>query len=213
MFTIDLLKGQGVPIKSSPKNMAFGVTAAVVPVLIAIGMFGLYLRNRIVISVHAEAIESHETKIAKMSDALKVQQAIEEKKNSYSNCLSEVENSLGRHTQWSPVLVTLVENMPDSVILTALEVKQRALKKKVPQKDDPAKMVMASIPVRTLHMTVAARPRSRCDEDIRNFSESLRSSSTLGPRLDNIKISQSESMIDGQSVVTYNIDCIFKPGL
>lgn len=213
MFTIDLLKGQGVPIKSSPKNVAFGATAAVVPVLIAMAMFGFYLRNRIVISVYANTIANHEAKIAKLSDAVKIQQAIEDKKNSYSDCLWEVENCLGRHTQWSPVLVTLVKNMPDSVVLTALDVKQRSIKQRVPQQDDPSKVVMVSVPVRTLQMTVAARPQSRSDQEIRNFSEYLRSSSMLSSRLEDIRVSQGQSMLDGQSVVSYQINCIFKPGL
>jgi Tfp pilus assembly protein PilN len=213
MFTIDLLKGQGVPIKSSPKNVAFGASAAVVPIIVAIAMFGFYVRNRIFMSVQESAIANQEARIAEMSDAVNVQKSFEEEKSSYSNCLSEVKNCFSRHTQWSPVLVTLVKNMPDSVVLTALDVKQRAVKKKVPKKDDPSKVDMVSVPVRTLQMTVAARPQSKSDKEIRSFSEYLRSSSMLSSRLEDIRVSQGESMLDGRSVVSYQIDCIFKPGL
>jgi len=213
MFTIDLLKGRGIPAKSRPRNIAVVAVAVVVPVIIAIAMFGFVMHNRIIISIKKNTIGNYETRISGLSDAIRLQKSFEEEKSIYSNCLSEVSSSLARHTQWSPVLVTLVENMPDSVMLTALDVKQRLTRMKVRQKDDPAKMIDVFVPVRTLQMKVAGRPQTNCDEAIRDFSELLRSSSLLGPKLENIRISQGLSKLKDQEVVSYQIDCIFKPGL
>ena len=213
MFTIDLLKGKAVPAKSRPRNVAIGAGAAAVPVIIAIAMFSLYLRNKVVISIQKDAVVNFKTKISKMSDAIEFQKSFEEHKTIYNNCLTEVWSNLDRHVQWSPVLVTVVKNMPESVVLTALDVRQRSTRIKVPQKDDPKKMVEASVPVRTLQMTVAGRAESNSDEEIRDFSERLRSSSLLGPRLENIRIAQGVGKLGEEEVVTYQIDCIFKPGM
>ena len=213
MFTIDLLKGQRVPAKSRPRNVAVGAAAVVAPIIIAIAMFGFYLRNRVVISIQKNAIANFKTKIAGMSDAIEHQKSFEQQKNAYNNCLTEVSGNLDRHTQWSPVLVTLVKNMPESVILTALDVKQRSTKIKVPQKDDPKKMIDASVPLRTLQMTVVGRAQSNCDDAIKDFSERLRSSSLLGPRLENIRMAQGIAKLGEEEVVSYQIDCIFKPGM
>lgn len=213
IFTIDLLKGQAVPRKSTPGSIGVTAAATTVPVIIAIALFGIYVRNRIIISVHGHTIANYEAKISELSEAVELQKSFEKEKGAYSDCLEEVSNCLGRHTQWSPVLVTLVENMPDSVVLTGLDVKQRSIKRKVRQKDDPAKMTIVSVPVRTLMMTVAARPQSKSDQAIRNYSERLRSSSLLGPKLENIRISQGLGLLEGKSVVSYQIDCIFKAGL
>jgi Tfp pilus assembly protein PilN len=213
MFTIDLLKGQGVPAKSRPRNIAVGAAAVVAPIVIAIALFGFYLRNKVTISIQKNAIANFKTKIAGMSDAIELQKSFEEQKNAYNNCLSEVSGNLDKHTQWSPVLAILVENMPESVILTALDVKQRSTKIKVPQKDDPKKMIDASVPLRTLQMTVVGRPQTNCDEAIRDFSERLRSSSLLGPRLENIRIAQGVVKLKQEEVVSYQIDCMFKPGM
>ena len=213
MFTIDLLKGQRVPAKSRPRNVAVGAAAVVAPIIIAIAMFGFYLRNRVVIYIKKNAKAKFKTKIAGMSDAREHQKSFEQQKNAYNNCLTEVSGNLDRHTQWSPVLVTLVKNMPESVILTALDVKQRSTKIKVPQKDDPKKMIDASVPLRTLQMTVVGRPQSNCDEAIKEFSERLRSSSLLGPKLENIRIAQGVGKLEEEEIVSYQIDCIFKPGM
>jgi Tfp pilus assembly protein PilN len=213
MFTIDLLKGQGVPAKSRPRNIAVGAAAVVAPIIIAIAMFGFYLRNRVVISIQKNAIANFKTKIAGMSDAIELKKSFDQQKKTYNNCLSEVSGNIDGHTQWSPVLAILVENMPESVILTALDVKQRSTKIKVPQKDDPKKMIDAAVPLRTLQMTVVGRPQSNSDEAIRDFSERLRSSSLLGPRLENIRMAQGVAKLGEEEVVSYQIDCIFKPGM
>ena len=213
MFTIDLLKGQCVPRKSTPGSIAAAVTTVVVPLIIAIAMFGFYVRNKIVISIQKHTIVNYETKIDELSDAIELQKSFEKKKDTYNSCLSEISSSLGRYTQWSPVLVTVVKNMPNSVVLTGLGVKQHSIRRRVRQKDDPKKMVDISVAVKTLQITVAGRPQSNCDQAIRNFSDRLRSSSLLGPKLENIRISQALGTLEGQDVVSYQIDCIFKPEL
>jgi len=213
MFTIDLLKGQGLPVKSRPEGIAIAATTLAVPVIIAIVMFGFYLRNKIIISVQKQEIANYETKIAKLSDAVELQKSFENEKNAVSSCLSEVSTSISRHTQWSPVLTTLVKNMPDSVVLTELEVKQSSVKRKVPKKDDPKKMIDISVPVRTLQINVCGSPQSNCDKAVRDFRDRLRSSAFLGPKLENIRVSQRFGTLESRDVVFYQIDCIFKPEL
>lgn len=213
MFTIDLLKGRGVPRKSSAGSVATVAAAAFVPVVIAIAMFGLYMRNKVVISVQASTITNYEAKTRKLSDAVKQQKAFEEEIKTYNNYLTEVSNNLDRHTQWSPVLVTVVENLPDSVVLTSLEVKQRSVRQKVPKKDDPKIMIDISVPVRNLLMTVSGMPESNSDEEIREFSDQLRSSDLLGPKLENVRISQGVGKLGNKEIVSYQINCMFKPGM
>lgn len=213
MFTIDLLKGQGIPAKSRPEGIAIAAAALAVPVIIAIVMFGLYLRNKIIISIQKQEIANYETRIDKLSDAVELQKSFEYEKNAISSCLSEVSTSIGRHTQWSPVLATLVKNMPDSVVLTDLEVKQGSVKRKVPKKDDPKKMIEISVPVRTLQINVCGSPQSNCDKAVRDFRERLRSSAFLGPKLENIRVSQRFGTLQSRDVVFYQIDCVFKPEL
>jgi Tfp pilus assembly protein PilN len=213
MFTIDLLNGQNIPRKSSPGSIATAASTSFVPVVIAILMLGLYIRNKVVLSVQADTIANYETKIKKLSDAMVLQKSFDEQINTYNNILSEISGNLNKHTQWSPILVEMVKNMPDSVVLTTLDVKQRSVRKKVPQKDNPKQMIDISVPVRTLQMTMSGRPQSNSDQDIKNFSDSIRSSSLLGPKIEDVRISQGLAKLDGKDVVSYQIDCIFKPGM
>ena len=213
MFTIDLLKGHGIPLRSGPGGVAIAAVTVAIPIIGAMAMFGLYLHNRIIVSVQQREIVRWEAKIAKLSDAVELQESLEKEKVVYADYLSEVKSSIDRYTQWSPVLATLVENMPNSVVLTDLEVRQHFVKREVPQKDNPEKMIDIDVPARTLRMSVRGRPQYNCDKAVRDFQDRLRSSDFLGPRLENITVSQESDTLEGREIVSYEINCVFKAGL
>jgi Tfp pilus assembly protein PilN len=211
MFTIDLLKGQGIPMKRKPWGVAIAAMAFTIPILAAMTMFGFYLSNRIVIRVTRQEMISYEKNIETLSGAMETQKALEAEKNNINSCLSEALSSIGRHTQWSPILMTVVKNMPDSVVLTRLEVRHRQATKKVRQKSDPSKVTEVSVPANTLQMSVSGRPQANNDKAVKDFKDHLRFSELLALKLEDIKISQKADIFEGQEVVSYDIDCIFKP--
>lgn len=212
MFTIDLLNGQGIPLKSKPGSLAIIVISAAIPVIVAVGMLSFYQRNKIVVSVKGQEIAKYQVEIDKLSDAVELQKALEKKKIDYDSCLSEVKSSLKRHTQWSPVLTTIMENIPDSMVLNTLSVEHDTVKKKVPKEDDPKKMVEIDVLVRILRLSVSGGQQTNNDEAVRDFRDRLRASDFLGPRIENIGVSQKSETLEGQDVVSYEISCVLKPG-
>jgi hypothetical protein len=213
MFTIDLLKGQGVPIKIRPLGIAIALVTVALPFIIAITMFGFYLNNKILITVKRQEMTRCQTEIDELSDAVKIHKSFEKQKVVYNECLSEVKSSLSRYVQWSHVLVTLIEELPDTVKLTGLEVKEHYIRKKVPREDNPQEQVDINVPVKTLRVIISGSPQHNCDQAVKDFQDDLRSSPTLGPKLENIIVSQESGILEGQDVASYEIDCVFKSGL
>jgi Tfp pilus assembly protein PilN len=215
MFKIDLLKGQGIPVRSRPESIAIAAVALVVPVVIIFLMLGCFLQNRIIISINKSRIAQYEEKITDFAGAVQLQQNFESEKKQIEDYLEEIGSSLslGLHKQWTPVLVTVVENIPDSVVLTELEVKKSAVKKKVPKKTDPEKTVSIDVPVRTLRMSVKGSATSDCDQKIKEFREKLYASDSLGSMLENIMVSRKMDVLQQENEISYQIDCVFKPGL
>ena len=213
MFTIDLLKGQGVPLKSSPGGIAIIAISAVVPIIIAIIMFGFYQDDKAHASVTEQEIIRCQREIEKLSDAVESYNSLEKEKILYGECLSEVKSSISKYIQWSPVLVTMVENMPDSVMLTGLEVTQNSVRKKMPKPDNPQEMVEKSIPIKVLLMNVSGNPKYNTGKAVIDFQDSLRSSAFLGPKLESIGYSQESEKLKGQDVASYEIKCVFKENL
>ncbi len=213
MFKIDLLKGQGVPLKSSPGGIAITAITIAVPLYVLIMMFGFYTNDIAYISIKEQQVVRCQSELDKLSDAVKLQESLEKEKILYGACLSEVKSSIGKYVQWSPVLVTLVENMPNSVMLTELEVRQDSVRKKVPRKDNPQEMVDVSVPINIMRMSVSGGPQYDCNKEVRDFQDRLQSSTFLGPKLENIVVSRESETLKGRNVASYEIDCVFKPRL
>ena len=159
MFTIDLLNGQAIPPRARPGGLVIIAMTAVVPIAVAMGLFITYLNGNVVLSVKEKEIARYEGEIAQLSGEVKIQNALEDEKRAYGKYLSEVKSALGKHTQWSPVLTTLMENIPDSVILTSLAIEHDSVRKTVPKKDDPKKNVEISVPVKILRLGVSGGRR------------------------------------------------------
>lgn len=212
MFTIDLLKGQAIPLKSKPGSLAIIVISIAIPVTVAVGMLSFYQRNKIVVSVKEQEIAKCQAEIDKLSDAVELKRALERKKTTYSSCLSEVKSSIKRYTQWSPVLTTIMESIPDSVVLSSLVVEHNSVKKKAPKDDNPQKMVEVDVLVRTLRLSVVGGQQTNNDEAVRDFRDRLQDSEFLGPKLENIVVSQKSETRGGRDVVSYEISCVLKEG-
>jgi Tfp pilus assembly protein PilN len=215
MFTIDLLRGKGVPAKIGPEGVALAAVALAVPLIIALVMLGGFLRNRIVISIQMGAIANYDAKINELADAVQLQKSFENEKNAVNSSLAEVASNLGGHIQWSPVLVTLVENMPGPVFLTKLDVKQNSVKVKMPQKDDPKKIIETQVPAQTLQMNLLGSSSSGCDKEVRDFRDRLRAAIPIASRqqLEDIKVAQQVGKFEEKDVASYEINFIFKPRL
>ena len=213
VFKIDLLKWQGVPFRNGPVDIALAVVSVVVPIVLVITIVGLYMHNKVVISQKQKEITTLTGKTDKLSDAVEQQKRLEMEKIHYGVCLSEVKSSIEKFSQWSPILTTLVENMPNSVVLTKLEVEQDTVKKKVPGKDDPDIMEEIDTFVTTMRVTVSDSSLSNSDEAVKEFRDYLCSSALLGPRLDKVGVSKESGTLEGEDVVYYLIDCVFKAEL
>jgi hypothetical protein len=213
IFTIDLLNGQGLPLKTRPGGIAIVVLTAIVPILLAMGTFGFYLNNRIILSLKDREVAKSEEKISAFSDALNQREKLMTVKTAYTGYLTEVGSSLRKCIQWSPILVTVVANMPESVVLTSLEVECKSVRKDVPKNDGSGETKQVEALVRVLRLRVTGAPRRDCDEAVKEYQERLRASALLGPRLENIRVSREPERMGDQDTFSYEIACIFKPVL
>jgi Tfp pilus assembly protein PilN len=213
MFAIDLLNGQGAPARSRPEGIIVAALSTTVPVVAAVVMFGVYVHSKTIVSIKRGQIANYTTKIGALSEAVRLQESLDREKAVVGEKLLEVKSAISRYTQWSSVLAALIERMPESVVLTSLEIKQNPTKKKVPKKNDPKNTVEVMVPITTLRMGICASPQSDSDNAVKDFRDGLRSCPLLGPKIENILVSQELGRLEGRDVVLYEIDCVFKPRL
>lgn len=214
MFTIDLLKGEAIPAKSRPQGIAIAAAAFGMPIIVTIVLFGLYMSNAVAMSVQRQQIDYYQQKTGEFSEALAINESFEKQKSAINSVLSEVSASVHRHIQWSPIIVTLVESIPDSLLLTGLEVKQHNAQRKIPKKDDPETLIDTNVTITVLKIRVSGKSAQDSDVAVRHFSDCLRLSELLGPKLEDIDVSRENTdPKSGDDMVSYGINCVFKPQL
>lgn len=213
VFKIDLLKGKGIPPKSGPTGIVIVAITAFIPVVIAMTLLGQHLHNKVTMKIKQQDIIKLEARTEKLSDAVEIQKSLEKEKVFYNACLSDVKTSIEKYTQWSPVLMTIVKNMPASVVLTDLLVEQDSVEKDVPKKDDPSKTLPMKVLVTKLLLRISDNGQGNCDKAVKEFRDKLSSSPVLAPKLENIVPSQKSEKSDGRDVVSYELNCLFRPEL
>jgi hypothetical protein len=213
MYKMDLLKGEGVPIRSRPGGIAFACMVIAMPLIVGSAIASIYLEHRVAASVQSQQLNRLRKAVATLSAALETKRSLEERRTAGTRLLGDIKTALIGHTQWSPILTTVIDCMPDNLILTKLEARQESVRRRVPAKDNPETSIDVDVPMRTLQIGVFGYGEQTAYRAVRNFQDQLRSSAMLAPRLDTLTISQESQTRDGQEIVSYELNCAFRPAV
>jgi len=213
MYTIDLLEGRGLPIRSRLERIAFTCLLILVPLIVGLVLVGVYRDRQIVDAIQGQQLKRIEAMLTTLSDALERRRSLEEQAAATAGLVTDIKANVALRTQWSPALATVVESLPDALILTELEGGQEFISKNIPSKVNAAATVNVRIPVRTLGIGVCGRSGDASFSAVRQLQDRLRSSAVLGPQLDAVAVSQEAGTLEGKDVVHYELRCTFKPDM
>jgi Tfp pilus assembly protein PilN len=211
MYTIDLLKGEGIPIRSRPAGIAFACLVVAVPVLAGIGAATFYEDCQVVIAVEKQQLRKLDAALETLSAAVAEKEALERDRDKVVAVLSDVKASLQGRIQWSGILVDVVQSLSEPLVLTRLETQLETVRRKVPDRNDPENQIDVSVPVRSLRIRVRGRDAEVSYDAVRDLQDRLRRSPEIGPRLDTVTVSQEVEQWDEAEAVAYELNCMFKP--
>ena len=123
MHKIDLLKGQGLPEKTTLGNVFLVTLMVVVPLLTGAGLVGLYAVNKIDIDVVANKLEHSGERAAELKANAKEKETLTKEISLYSKKLGEVNKCVDTYVQWTPVLITIAKQIDPNMVLDKLEAK------------------------------------------------------------------------------------------
>jgi len=208
MHNIDLLKGQGIPAKTTTGGIIVMTIMVIVPILVAAGMLDWYLQTRIDIGMMQQKIVTARETITTYEPDVKLKRSLEQKINLMNNKLSEVSRALDTFNQWSPILVTLAENMPDPMIMRNLIAQSQNIRRTTRKKNDPKKPVNIPIPERSLVMNISGTKPGSYDKTVQQYQERLNTSPVLKPKLKDI-IPSKEAGTGNDQTESYVMNIIF----
>ena len=204
MFKVDLLKGQGIPLKTRPTDIAIIAAGIAVPFIIAMVLTGIYLNTRVIIPVKQRELEVYEQKMKTFSEAVRIQQMFYRDRDSINASVPETASAVRKFIAWSPIIQAVAENMPGAMVLSRLEGKQAA-------SQSPG--VGAGPVPREVELSVSGRSLIRWDEEVKGFRNRLLESSTLKTRLQDVTVAQQSSKSGEKESVSYDLKMMLKADL
>lgn len=213
MHTIDLLRGQGVPAKTTFGSVAIVMVTVAVPFIVAVGLLDRYLRIETVLEIRSQAIAKEQATVDKLADAVKLKQSKEKEQGIINIRLSEVSSCIGGYVQWSPVLETVVRNMPNQMFMSALTADSVRVKEQVFKDNDPNRPVNVTVTKRTLALGLRGiQQGGNYERIVRDYRDRLKSSALLETKLEDIVVSQKSGDIGDDKTVSWMMNLIFKSG-
>jgi len=212
MHTIDLLRGQGIPAKTTLGSAAMVVVMIAVPILAAAGMVDRYMQNGTDIGIKQQTIKTEQATIDQFADAVKFKESLLKQQNTIHSKLSEVSSCLGNYIQWSPVLETLAKYLPAKMVMGGLRAGSTSVRQRVASENDPKQMENVTVFRRTLVLDISGSELRDYGSEVENYSKRLKSSPVLGPKLENIEFSQKPGSAGDINTVSYTMNLMFKPG-
>lgn len=210
MHTIDLLKGEGIPAKATFGTICLVGLIVAVPILAGSVVAGWYLQNREIIAIDQQAITSAEQTISRYKGDVAVKEQMEQQQAGVNAKLAEVKSCLGGYVQWSPVLATLAENMPEGMLMSRLAAETRQSRQVVFKDNDQSRPTNVTINKRMLVLDLVGTSGGTYDGVVRAYGESLKNSPVLGPRLESVVPSQKPGEFGDVKTVIYTMELVFK---
>ena len=211
MHTIDLLRGQGIPAKTTLGSAAMVVLIVVVPILAAAGMVDRYMQNKTDIEIKQRAIETEQQTIEEFADAVKFKESLDKEQGAINDKLSEVSSCLGGYIQWTPVLVTLAQYMPPQMVMSGLKAESTTVQQQAAGENDPNPTANVTVS-RKLVLDIGGSGQLDYGSLVKNYANSLKLSPVLGPKLEDIVVSQNRGRSGDINIVSYTMNLKFKPG-
>lgn len=233
MFTIDLLKDHGVPIKSKPGGTFLVAVSFIVPVAMAAVVLGNYLHDRILIVHNRNATARLEDEIEDLTSQLELRKSSIEQRDKINSCHNELADILRKYIQWTGVLRLLVENIHEKMALEKLEAMVGEKTVDVPiksteaqtKKDSSGKVSLSEIEdmskssvkktkkilkiERSLRVGLSVKLQDDVDGDdlLRNLISELENSNLPRGKIGEANPGPSGTTDD---IVNYSITCLFK---
>jgi hypothetical protein len=211
MHKIDLLKGQGIPAKTTTGGIIILTVTVIVPLLVAVGMLDWYLQTKIDIEVMRQRIVSGNDTISRFTPDLKMKKSLDRQIALLNRQLMEISHCLDTFLQWSPILVTLSEDMPSKMIMNRLATQCISSRRtKTKKNTDPNKPASIFVPERTMVMNISGSKPGSYDTIVQQYQERLNLSPALRPKLKDIIPSKEAATIGTDQTESYVMNIIFK---
>jgi hypothetical protein len=210
MHTIDLLKGQGLPAKTTLVGSIIIAVAVIVPIVVVSWMLDSYLRDSLEIGSMKEAITKNQQKLSEFAQQIKQHNESMGKRALLTKQLTEVSRCVNTFVQWSPLLITVAQKMPGQMTMNSLIAQCKSVKSASQENKEPNKPLEIVAPERSMLLETCGKGAGNYDTIAKDYLNNLKVSDSLSRILKNDDFSFAPSGLGEQQAILYKMNFTFK---
>lgn len=210
MFSIDLLKGKGLPQTFDVKTSVLKTVLILIP-LLAITVFAAsYQRDRAMLNNQQQTLKSNQQQIEQYTKDMAEYNRVNTQIKGMEKCLKDISKALSYRIQVSDVLVELVQSLPDSIFIYEIKLDRNAQRIK-DQQEDSAEVKQRLVVRRQMQLVVCGYDAEQSDAAVQDYVNKLEQSPLLSEIFVEIKPSaRQQGEVDGRPAIYYEIDCVLQ---
>lgn len=210
LYTIDLLQGGGLPLRSRPGKVALMLIPMLIPFFAGGLIAATWQHREAVIKTEVAAVEHDKEQLKRFQQDLDTYKIRKKQILDLQHRLRAVNGMLETEMTVSPILLELVRTLPETVYFQDVELEYKPESKREKDKETKKKTYIRIVQ-RSLNLTLAGPGRIESDQAVDRYISDLRENDTLKNLISEIGIvSRYTGRIDDQEQVFFKIECQLK---
>ncbi len=213
MYNLDMLKGNGVPKKSTPILTVLITAAISVPLVFCVFSGIEYMSNQVQISFSSNMLEKIKEKVETVPYDERLDNRLNRELGVGLDAIEDIKKGIKRNLQWSFLLEEITSSMPENLAIAEMDVSRSVDKLRVPDPKKEGRKREVEIVWRTVKMTVFNLKAGRNNDDAQDYIERLNSSPLLRENMESAKIAMIRVEEFGEQMLPcYFVECVFRNG-
>ena len=210
MFSIDLLKGKGLPEKTDLKRSILKALPILIPVLAVTLFASAYQHNGASLRTQQQRLLSNQQQLSLYTEDVADYNKMNLKIKGMKKCLNDISKAMAYRVQVSEVFVELVQALPESIFVYEMKLDRNAAQKKI-QQPDSGEVTQRLVVRRKLNLVLCGYDAERSDAAVQEYVNTLKQSPLLTEIFTEIKPSaRQQGEVDARSAIYYEIDCVLR---
>ena len=210
MFSIDLLKGKGLPETIDLKWLLVKVVPILIPLLALTAGASMYQHQNALLQKQQQELKNNQQEIE-----LYQKDVLEYRKNDtqikgLQKCLNDISKAMGYRIQVSQLLVELSETLPETIFIYEMNLDRKAVKEKI-QESDSGEVKQRLVVYRNLKLILCGFDAEKSDLAVQQYINNLNQSSFLKSIFTEIKPSaRQQGEVEGRPAIYYELECALR---
>ena len=210
MFSIDLLKGKGLPETIDPKRLVLRALPILIPVLAVTVFASAYQHGRISLRDQQQVLKSNQKELVLYTDDIAEHNRINSKIIGMKKCLNDISKAMAYRVQVSEVFVELVQAMPKDIFVYEMKMDRKPVQKKI-QQPGSGEVKQQLVVRRKLNLVLCGYDAGRSDEAVQAYVNALKQSPLLAEIFSEITPpARQQGEVDGRDAIYYEIECVLR---